>query len=76
MTRGGDIDAVRYPSFARLAKEGTWYPRATTAHEHTTGAVPAILTGRLPRSGSMPTLEDHPENLFTMLGETYQFRCA
>jgi hypothetical protein len=67
----GSIDQVRYPSFARLAREGTWYPRATTVHEFTTQAVPAVLTGRLPRDGELPTLSDHPENLFTLLGEKY-----
>jgi Sulfatase len=69
----GSIDAVRYPNFARLAQTGTWYPRATTVHEFTTQAVPAILTGRLPRDGELPTLKDHPENLFTLLGERYAF---
>jgi hypothetical protein len=69
----GSIDAVRYPNFARLADNGTWYPRATTVHEYTTQAVPAILTGRRPSYGELPTLKDHPENLFTLLGEQYAF---
>jgi hypothetical protein len=71
LTEDGAIDRVRYPSFARLAASSTWYPRATAVHDHTTGAVPAILTGRAPREGSLPILSDHPENLFTLLGETY-----
>ena len=70
----GSIDAQRYPNFARLAGGGTWYPRATTVHEFTTQAVPAVLTGQLPRVGELPTLNDHPENLFTLLGNTYSFR--
>jgi hypothetical protein len=74
LTRSGDIDAVRYPNFARLSRAATWYPRATTVHESTTGAVPAILTGNLPRSGELPTLKDHPDNLFTLLGERYRLR--
>ena len=69
----GSLDAVRYPGFARLARGGTWYPRATTVHEHTTQAVPAILTGQLPKPGELPTLADHPDNLFTLLGESYEF---
>jgi hypothetical protein len=74
MTRTGEIDATRFPNFGRLAASSTWYPRATTVHEHTTGAVPAILTGRLPQLGQVPSLEDHPENLFTLLGEHFRLR--
>jgi hypothetical protein len=74
MTRSGEIDDERFPNFARLARSATWFPRATTVHEHTTGALPAILTGRLPKSGQVPSLTDHPENLFTLLGESYDLR--
>jgi hypothetical protein len=64
----GRIDATRFPAFARLARESTWFSRATTVAEGTTHAVPAILTGRLPRAGEFPTYADHPQNLFTLLG--------
>jgi Sulfatase len=74
LTASGGIDAVRYPNFARLSRGATWYPRATTVHESTTAAVPAIVTGRLPRDGELPTLASHSENLFTLLGESYRFR--
>lgn len=70
----GSIDEKRYPSFARLARDGTWYPAATTVHEYTTHAVPAILDGRLPEPDALPTLGDHPGNLFTLLGESYDLR--
>jgi hypothetical protein len=70
----GGIDAARYPNFARLAREGTWYSRATTVHEHTTHAVPAMLDGKLPDPDALPTLSDHADNLFTLLGESYEFR--
>ena len=40
-------------------------------HEFTTQAVPAILTGINPRHGQLPTLADHRENLFTLLGERF-----
>jgi Sulfatase len=74
LTTAGEVDPVRYPSFARLASRSTWYPRATTVHEHTVGAVPALLTGRLPEGFELPTLEDHPQNLFTLLGESFRMR--
>jgi Sulfatase len=72
----GSIDDVRYPNFARLAREATWYPRATTVHLSTTHAVPAILTGQAPRRGELPTLQDHPDNLFTLLGESYAIEAS
>ena len=71
LTRGGEIDEIRYPSFARLARGSTWYRNATTVHQGTTAAVPAILTGRMPRKGALPLLSDHPDNLFTLLGASY-----
>jgi hypothetical protein len=70
----GSIDTKRYPSFGRLASEGTWYSRATTVHDATTHAVPAVLTGKLPEDGNLPTLAYHPDNVFTLLGETYTIR--
>jgi arylsulfatase A-like enzyme len=74
MTSRGEVDAIRYPNFARLAAGSTWYPRATTVHDHTTGAVPAILTGKMPRRGRLPTLKWHPRNLFTLLAGVYRMR--
>jgi hypothetical protein len=66
----GEIDAVRYPNFARLADDATWYRNATTVHEWTTGAVPPMLTGERP--DGLPLFLDHPDNLFTLLGGAYE----
>ena len=66
------IDAERYPSFAALAREGTWYRRATTVGEMTYSALPAILTGRYPQPDRLPHALDHPHNLFTLLAGTYE----
>jgi len=74
LTSKGRIDPVRYPSFAQLARDATWYPGATTVHEFTPQAVPAILSGRFAKQGQVPTLADHPDNLFTLLGESYRLR--
>ena len=76
MRADGSIDARRYPAFGRLAREGTWYAGATTVHEYTTQAVPSILTGNAPRKGGLPTIADHPRNLFTLLGNRMTSRCA
>jgi hypothetical protein len=68
------IDAERYPNFARLAADGIWFRNATTVHEWTTWAVPSILTGVYPDKDALPLYLDHPENLFTFLGGSYDLR--
>ncbi|MGH3011238.1 MAG: sulfatase-like hydrolase/transferase, partial [Gaiellaceae bacterium] len=65
----GELDAVRYPSFARLAADATWFRNATTVHEWTTGALPPMLTGQRPHG--LPLFIDHPDNFFTLLGGAY-----
>jgi len=71
----GGIDPVRFPSFAALAATSTWYRGATTVSSHTWHAVPALLTGRLPHDAG-PTAADHPDNLFTLLGEHYDINAV
>jgi hypothetical protein len=70
-TPSGEIDAVRFPNFARFAEEGTWFPNATTIHESTRFSVPSIFDGRFPRSGQRETVQDHPRNIFTLLAGQY-----
>jgi hypothetical protein len=67
------IDTARLPNMARLARDATWYRNATTVSDSTPHAVPAILTGNRPRPNTVPTAADHPENLFTFLGRSYDF---
>ncbi len=66
--RGGRIDPVRYPNFARLAREGYWFPNATTVYDSTTKAAPTIMDGRMPRDGTKAVAADHPHSIYTMLG--------
>ncbi|MBA2537165.1 MAG: sulfatase-like hydrolase/transferase [Actinobacteria bacterium] len=73
MHERGGIDADRYPNFARLAGDSTWFQNATTVHEHSTEAVPSILTGNYPEDGRLPFAADHPKNLFTLLAGAYDF---
>ena len=68
----GDIDAGRFPNFARLAKSSLWFRNMTTVASSTTVAVPALLTGQYPKKGSLPVYQDHPNNLFTLLGKRYR----
>ncbi|MGE4093018.1 MAG: sulfatase-like hydrolase/transferase, partial [Candidatus Binatia bacterium] len=65
------IDAIRYPNFALLARDATWFRNATTVHGNTLAAVPAILSGRYPKSVSFPTAQGYPQTLFTLLGGSY-----
>ena len=69
--RNGHIDASRFPNFAALARDATWYRNATTVADGTTQAVPAVLTGKRPEEGQLPTAADHPNSVFTMLEKSH-----
>jgi hypothetical protein len=65
---GGRIDAGRFPNFAALAADGTWFRNAYTSYDSTTKAVPLILDGIRPRRGTAPIARDHRHSIFTALG--------
>jgi Sulfatase len=70
---GGRIDRRRLPNFARLAREGTFYPNATTVADQTTSAVPSLLSGRHgPRHIRAPERSNWSRNLFTLLSPQYR----
>jgi hypothetical protein len=71
MDEAGEINQALFPNFARLATEGTWYRNAFSDSIATTQSVPAILTGNQGEKGMSPSSVDHPDNLFTLLGDTY-----
>jgi arylsulfatase A-like enzyme len=71
MNADGTINSERYPNFARLAKGSTWYRNASSHSPMTHMAVPTLLTGTMPRGDALPTLDDYPENFFTMFGDDY-----
>jgi hypothetical protein len=66
-----EIDAGRYPSFAALAREATWFRDTITVAEETAMAVPSIVTGRYPDASLLPIAADHPGNLFSLLDTAY-----
>jgi len=72
MDQSGNVNAELFPSFARLAEEGTWYRNALSSSIATTQSVPAILTGVLGEKGMSPSSVDHPNNLFTLLSGSYE----
>jgi hypothetical protein len=66
------IDGTRFPAFAELSKESTWYRNATGNGAYTPLAVPAILTGRTPSNDDLPIASDNPHSVFTLLGNSYR----
>ena len=68
----GYIDEKMYPNFARLAQTSDWYRNATTVSTQTPTAVPAIVTGSMPKPGSLPIARDYPRNLFTLFAESHE----
>jgi len=70
--RDGTIDEDLYPNVAALAGAATWYRDTTTVANLTNFAVPSLLTGNRPVEGETADASTHPENLFTLLGGTYE----
>jgi hypothetical protein len=62
----GRIDPIRYPNFAGLAADGTWFRNAYASYDSTTKAVPLILDGMHPRPGTSADRRDHPRSIFDM----------
>ncbi|HEX5541806.1 MAG TPA: sulfatase-like hydrolase/transferase [Micromonospora sp.] len=67
----GGIDARRFPNFARLAGQSTWYRNATAVSGSTPYALPAMLAGAYPVAKDAPHHSRYPDNLFTLLGDLY-----
>lgn len=68
-----EIDADFYPNFAALADEAIWFRNASSVANNTSVALPAILTGNYPaQNDALPTVADHPDNLFTFVGGNYR----
>jgi hypothetical protein len=71
-----EIDAARFPQFARLASRSTFYRNATTVHPRTQVAVPAILSGRFPRTDLSPLESQYPGNLLQVIEATKKYEMA
>ena len=72
MTSDGEVDAELLPNLAELAAGSTWFRNTTAVSSSTWYAVPSVVTGRYPESGTVPVAADHPESLFTLLGDAYE----
>ena len=67
----GTIDEALFPNFAALAADSHWFRHTTSVASTTMYAVPAMLSGILPSEDQAAIAADHPDNLFTLLGDTY-----
>ncbi|HEU0130529.1 MAG TPA: sulfatase-like hydrolase/transferase [Mycobacteriales bacterium] len=70
----GQVDKRLFPHFAELAGSSTWYPNATGVSGWTPFAAPAMLSGRYPEHAYAPSYVKYPQNLFTLLGGTYDIK--
>jgi len=74
LDKDNQIDPVRFPNIAKLAGQSSWFPNTMATHNFTYKAVPGILTGKLPPAENLPpTQANYKNNLFTLLGEQYEF---
>ena len=69
-----EIDSTRFPTFADLASDSTWYKNTTAAAAYTPLAVPSILSGESPDQENLPIASDYPHSIFTLLGKSYELR--
>jgi hypothetical protein len=74
MGKNDEIDGTRFPAFADLASDSTWYQNATGSAAYTPLAVPSILSGEIPNNDNLPIASDYPHNLFTLLGKSYKMQ--
>jgi hypothetical protein len=68
----GNLRADRYPNFARLAEDGTWFRNAVTIEQQTEHSVPAMLTGFVPDQALEPFAGQYPNSIFTTLAGSHQ----
>jgi hypothetical protein len=72
----GRIDRERYPGFAELARDATWFRNATTVYDSSERAQPAIMDGNLPREDRLPTSADHPNSIFSLFAKTHRLHVS
>ncbi|MDB5392482.1 MAG: sulfatase [Planctomycetaceae bacterium] len=76
MTPERTIDANRFPNFAALASQSSWFRNATSVNQGTEQALPAILAGRYPMLKWNPAPVDLPQNLFTVFDASNGYQSA
>ena len=77
MDAQGKIDAKRFPGFAELAENSTWFPNAHSIYDSTSRAWPAIMDGNYPEKDKrLPTSADHPDSIFAILGKSHSMNVS
>jgi len=71
MDAHGDIDATRYPGFASLLDDFTWYRNTATMHHYTANVLPTILTGVPYQPDLEPSSVGYPNNLFSLVERSH-----
>ncbi len=74
LNREGEIDPIRFPNFAALARESNWFPQAQTIAASTMYAIPALVTGRHPGRRRLPIAAEHSPTLFNLLARSHQMK--
>lgn len=71
-----EINSFRFPGFADLAKNSTWFRNGTTVSSWTERAVPVIMSGKYPdeKKKQLPSQQDYPQNIFTLLSGTHAIK--
>ena len=72
----GRLDAARFPGFAELARDATWFKHAYTVYDSTERAQPAIMDGNLPEADHIPTSSDHPNSIFSLFAKTHRLNVS
>ncbi len=70
------LDTKRYPGFAELARNATWFKNAYTVYDSTERAQPAIMDGDLPRKDRLPISADHPNSIFSLFAKTHRLNVS
>jgi sulfatase-like protein len=76
MTDRRRVDPVRYPAFAELAKDATWFRNAYAVYDSTERAQPAIMDGNYPEKDKLPTSADHPNSIFSLFAKTHRMNVS
>lgn len=66
LDENGTINAERFPNFAAIANESTWFRNAVAESNFTHQAVPALMASAVPQQSGGPFLSQYPENIFTL----------
>lgn len=73
MNQKQKINRKRFPSFAKLARESTWYQNHTAASDTTPLAVPAMLSGHQP-IGREFSYDNVKASVYSLLRPTHQMK--